>query len=185
MDYESIKRNLKTLWGSKRTEILIILAAAAVMLILLPDLNCTRTQKPAEYSDPAETYARQLESKLTQVISAVDGAGEVQVMVTLRNGVEYIYASEDATSTDSSATTDSSGRQSSDEREDRQSSYIIIDTDSGEQALVRTEMMPTVSGVVVVCRGADDPEVSRRILDVVTTALDISPKRVCITQLSQ
>ena len=183
---EAGKRLTGMLAGTKGTNLAVVLAAAAMALILLSDMSCVQKNTP-EFSTPDSTaaYARQLESQLTDIITSVEGAGETRVMVTLQNGVEYIYASEDATSTDNSLTSDPAGRQSSGEREDHKSSCIIIDTESGEQALVRTELMPSVSGVVVVCSGGSDQQVAQRIMDVVTTALNISSKRVCITQLSE
>lgn len=171
--------------SKKRSGIIIAMAAMAVLLILCSDLSCQAENSMPETSATSEDYAAELEQKLIDIISSVEGAGETRVLVTLQSGKEYIYASEDSTSTDSSASVDSSGRQSSDERQDRQSSHIIIDTDQGEQALIRTELMPAINGVVVVCQGADDPSVAERIMAVVTTALGISSKRVCITQLSQ
>ncbi len=170
-----------------RTNLIILLAAAAVLLIILSDGSCAGKSNTQETSAQFShnQYAADLEKQLETIISSVEGAGPARVMITLQNSSEYIYASEDALSTDSSESTDSSGRQSTGERQDKKSNYIIIDTDHGEQALIRTELMPTVSGVVVVCRGAGDPGVAERIMSVVTTALDISPKRVCITQLSQ
>lgn len=186
MDLKETGKKIAAMFtGGKRTNLIILLAAAAVLLILFSDVSCAGREVPAEPATGAEEYARQLEDRLTEIISSVDGAGETRVMVTLQNGIEYIYASEDTTSTDSSASSDPAGRQSNDEREDRKSSCIIIDTDGGEQALVRTELMPSVSGVVVVCTGGSDQRVAQRIMDVVTTALNISSKRVCITQLSQ
>lgn len=138
--------------------------------------------KAESASTAAQTdYAAQLEAKLEEVIGSIEGAGETQVMITLLNGVEYIYASEDSISLDTSESSDDSGRRSSDARENTQKSCIIIDTDEGEQALVRTELSPTVGGVVVVCEGAADPIVRERILQIVTTALAISSKRVCIS----
>jgi len=172
----------------KKVNLIILLAAAAVLMIMLSDNSCTPDSDAAIQNTAAvssEEYARQLEIKLEDMVSSIDGAGQARVMVTLQNGTEYVYASEDAFVTDSSESTDPAGRQSTDERQDRKSSYIIIDTGNGEEALVRTELMPTVSGVVVICQGADDPLVAERIMAVVTVALDISPKRVCITQLSQ
>ena len=169
----------------KRTNLIIILAATAMLLILLSGCPQSGTDERGGHETDAQQYARSLEERLEQMISSVDGAGQSRVMITLQNGGEYVYAIEDSISTDSSVSTDSGGRQSSGEREEHRSGYIIIDTEQGEQALVRTELMPSVCGVVVVCSGASDPQVAQAIMSVVTTALDISPKRVCITQSTQ
>jgi len=70
------------------------------------------------------------------------------------------------------------------ERDDRQESIIVVDTENGRQGLLVTEIQPTVKGVVVVCQGGDQPLVQERIINTITTALNISSKRVCVTKLS-
>ena len=70
------------------------------------------------------------------------------------------------------------------ERMDTKESVIIVDTENGRQGLLVTEIQPTVKGVVVVCRGGDQPIVQERIVSTITTALNISSKRVCVTKLT-
>ena len=64
-------------------------------------------------------------------------------------------------------------------------SYITVrDANGSERALAVTEVQPTVKGVVVVCPGGEEPVVQQRIISAVTTALDISSKRVFVTRLA-
>ena len=55
---------------------------------------------------------------------------------------------------------------------------------SGKQALVVTEVQPTIKGVGVVCQGGDIPAVQQRIISAVTTALAVNSTRVCVAPLS-
>lgn len=171
-----------------KIKLIIAIGTAAMLLLALPDMcsGCNNSSEPEKNKSPCsvEQYADELEKKLENMISAVDGAGKTKVMITLQNGMEYIYASEDKLSVNTSESTGTNGSQSSEAKENSENSYIIIDTDEGEKALIRTELMPSVNGVVVACEGAGDPIVAERIEQVVTTALNISSKRVCITLLS-
>ena len=45
-----------------------------------------------------------------------------------------------------------------------------------------TEILPKIRGVVVVCDGGDDIAVCERVTEVVTTALNIPQRRVCVTK---
>lgn len=47
------------------------------------------------------------------------------------------------------------------------------------------EIEPVVRGVVVVCRGATNPEVKATVMELVTKALNISSDKVCITKLRE
>ncbi len=173
---------------STRLKIIVLIGIMAILMLSLPDItnSCSQQDNNVNYGLSNSTqYASMLEEQLEQMISSIEGAGKTQVMVTLQNSIEYIYASEDKTSFNSSENTGSNGSQSSEEKENSENNYIIIKDSSGERALVRTEIMPSVNGVVVICEGADDPVTAERIRSVVTTALNISSKRVCITLLSK
>ena len=182
-----LERIRSRLGKEARMKLILIIGAAAVLLILLSEaLPACGTADSTGGAEglTAEEYAQALEKRLTGLISSIDGAGETVVMVTLKNGTEYVYASENKVSSDVSESVTAGGGQSADSREDSQNSYIIIDSGDGEQALIRTELLPTVSGVIVVCEGADDPNVAAVIAEAVAVALDISPKRVYVTRLA-
>ena len=102
-------------------------------------------------------------------------------MITLECGTEYVYASQQKTTSAMSENTDAGGRSSRDQKQSGEESLILIDGDRGEEPLILKEITPTVAGVVVVCSGADDPQVRERIVNVVTTALGTGSNRVCVT----
>lgn len=47
------------------------------------------------------------------------------------------------------------------------------------------EIEPVVRGVLVICTGADNPEVKETVLESVTKTLNISSDKVCITKLKE
>lgn len=124
----------------------------------------------------AQEYTSQLEASLTQIVSHIDGAGEAKIMITLETGVETKYATQQKSSTESNGDKTSGSSEVS---------YITVrDANGSERALAITEVQPTVKGVVVVCPGGEEPVVQQRIISAVTTALDISSKRVFVTRLA-
>ena len=173
----------------KRVKLILIIGLAAILLIFASDFSksCAGKNDESQIKNTASSgydeYAQMLENRLTDIVSSIDGAGRSRVMVTLQNGVEYVYASEDKISHNTSESAAGSGGESRESREDSESSYIIIDTENGQEALVCTQLMPSVQGVVIVCEGANDPIVVEQITNAVTTALGISPKRVFIALL--
>lgn len=127
----------------------------------------------------AASYAKELEERLSRMVSSVKGAGESEVMVTLENGVEYVYANEQKSNSDRSES-ENSGSVSS--RDDTQQSVVVVDTGNGKEGLLVTEIQPTVRGVVVACEGGGDEAVVNAVKKAVTTALNITEKRVCVIQ---
>lgn len=120
-------------------------------------------------------YAASLERQLGETVSKIEGAGPCHVMVTLENGVEYVYASEEKVGLNRST----EGERET-QKDDSESSIIVISTDNGDRGLLVTEIQPTVKGVLVVCAGGGDREVQERIRQAVTTVLNITAKRVCV-----
>ncbi len=194
---ESIKKiSLKKLLFSPeqsdaRLKLIVTVGLAAIAVIFLSDYAGGQTRSasaqvnaaaPLHYSGTDyEEYTSQLEARLTELISSVEGAGQAKVMITLECGTEYVYASQQKTTSAMSENTDAGGRSSRDQKQSGEESLILIDGDRGEEPLILKEITPTVAGVVVVCSGADDPQVRERIVNVVTTALGTGSNRVCVT----
>ena len=117
-------------------------------------------------------YCKIIENKLIDVLSKVDGAGTVSVMVTVDGSPELIYANEQ----DKTSSTNSSGSTTS----STYSSPIIIDANGSSSALVMTEVLPAVKGVIVVSSGAGKVETRLNLLKAVSTLLDISTEQVTV-----
>ena len=152
-----------------RTQLAIILGAAAMLLILFSELFSTpaKTAKPAANAGSSaavsETvYREQLETQLKELIEQLDGAGKTVVMVTLEGGEETIYAVD----------TQSGQMQN-------QETHVLLEDGS---ALEETTYLPAVCGVAVVCDGGGDGWVAARITELVRALLALSANRTCVEQ---
>ena len=173
-----------------RVRLLLTVGFAAIALLFISDFIGSDAKKtsaePASYTaanEDYDEYTARLESRLTELISSVDGAGRTKVMVTLECGTEYVYASQQKTTSALSENTNPDGRVSRDEKRSGEENLILIDGGRGEEPLILKEITPTVAGVVVLCSGADDINVRQQIINVVTTALGTSSNRVCVTRM--
>lgn len=177
------KKLLDWFKGGTGKTVLFALGILGIILIglstFLPDSTTAATTSATSSSITAEEYITELEAKLTKIVGSIDGAGECEVMVTLENGVKYIYATEE----DIDSESEEDGSQISGSK-DTDENIILVETDGGYQGLLVTEVQPTVKGVVVVCQGGDQEIVKERIISTITTVLNITSKRVCVTKLS-
>ena len=179
MNEEKEKRGLFFKAPDRWKNLIIIGGLIGIALIFLssyfPSGSGGSAEEPLDKIS-AQEYTSQLEENLIQIISHIDGAGEAKVMITLETGVETKYATQEKSSTESSGDKTSGTSEVS---------YITVrDANGSERALAVTEVQPTVKGVVVVCPGGEEPVVQQRIISAVTTALDISSKRVFVTRLA-
>lgn len=158
----------------------VILLGAGAVFLFLSEVTATEdasadVSATVAYADTRE-YTRELEERLVSIISAIDGAGETRVMVTLESGSEEIYLS----NFDYGENSDSSGKNSY----ERKDEFVIIDGSSGQEGIIVRTAEPKVRGVAVVCSGAGSEAVCAEIVEAVTALLDISSARVSVAKMN-
>ena len=79
----------------KHIEIVIAVVLAAVVLLIYFSTFKTSSKGETTQTTSVSEYAAMIESKLSNIISKIDGVGNVSVMVTLASGPEYVYATND------------------------------------------------------------------------------------------
>ena len=159
----------------------VLLLFAGIAALLLSEITSGKASVDADVSttvDSVETdeYVEGLETRLTAIISAIDGAGKTKVMITLDSGSEDIYLHD----YDYGENSDSSGKNSL----ERKDEYVIVDGSEGEQGIVVRIAEPKVRGVAVVCQGAGSELVRSQIIEAVTALLDISSARVSVAKMN-
>lgn len=109
------------------------------------------------------------EKRLEEILTHIEGAGDVSVMVTYYASNEKILAYEKKTDK-KGETSNGYGGESSDEK------AVMAD---GEP-VVLSEVYPSVRGVVVIAEGAGRPTVNQAITEAVSTALGIAVHKICV-----
>ena len=176
----------RLLQGKKTSKIIFIIGIIGILLIFLssiiPHKGDASSSTSSQETITAEEYASNLETKLTELAEGIHGVGKAKVMVTLENGIEYVYANSQKKSNDNTQDYDEGESKKSTDKNTLEQDVTVIDGKDGKQALVVTELEPTVKGVVVVCEGGGDIKVVENLTNAVTTALNISSTRVSVIQ---
>jgi stage III sporulation protein AG len=171
-----------------KTTIFVAIGILGILLILLSEFF-TGGEKPKDRNTAylsEKEYVLQMEEELKGLLQNIQGAGACDVMVTLENGEEYVYATEQRINTNQS--TDSGGAVGTvtDLQRNSEDKYILMqNSDGSEDPLLLKKLQPTIKGVVVLCEGGDKILVQQRITDCVTTALNIASNRICVIQKSR
>ena len=144
---------VKTIFAKYRYVLLVALAGLALML--LPGGE--------EAAEPVPTLAAEesLEARLEAILSRIDGAGEVKVLLTEEQGGEVFYQTEGE-----------EGR-----------TVLISGADRSESGLVRTTQPPSYRGAVVVCRGADSAAVRLAVVEAVANATGLGTDRITVLKM--
>lgn len=171
--HSSLKEILKN--ASKYKLQLAAVAAAPVLLIA----SCFFDADKVEKSDSGTVfstreYTRSLEKELENLLSSLDGAGRVKVMITLENGTESKYATQ-------SKQKNESGNSLRDESSEE---YVVVKKGaSNEECVVISVSEPRVRGVAVAAEGAGNVSVKKAITEAVCAVLDISSADVSVEKM--
>lgn len=141
------KQRINALLGKYKYPILILLVG--LLLMLLP---AGSDQEPAQ--SPGETHCPEesLEERLEQILSSIDGAGQVSVLLTEEKGRERIYQTDSQSQADTSRSDDT---------------VLVEDAQRNESGLIRQTLEPKYRGAVILCQGAADPNVRLAIVNAV------------------
>ena len=150
----------------QRVNLLVCMGLAGLLLLAvsswLPADSSTQSAAPAAKTGSTADYAAELETRLTALISRVEGAGKTAVMVTLESGSESIYATD----------TDSDGS----------STHVLLG--SGGDGLVETVETPRVLGVAVVCEGGGSAAVQSRVTALVQALTGIGTNHITVAKMA-
>lgn len=139
-----------------------------VVLMLLPSrkekttLQTTATSQNSVLEDP-------IDEKLTEILRNTNGVGDVYVLLTKGEGEETIYQ------------TDSDSTIGENDSNVHSSTVTVTDSQRGQSGLIRQINPARYLGAVVVCQGADDPQVRLQVVDAVSKATGL--KSNCISVL--
>ena len=153
----SIKEILKKLSPSARFLIIAAALALGVGLLLLGGKG--ESGKNDEFDSVSlEEYEKELEKKITELCSRVDGVTNVTVAVSLSGGFEYVYA------------TDSSGKP------------VTVGSGGSASGIIIKKKVPEIAGIGIVCRGGGNEAVRNRLVSLVSAACGIGANRVFVTE---
>ena len=167
---------------TKNPKMLIVIGLGGILLIFISSLfgrgdKPTNKEIGCDNVYTVEQYCETLEKNIKNIVRSITGDKNPTVVVTLESGIRYNYAS-----TDDIDTSSASGGNSDQASESRKQSYITIkNADGGEQALVIAQIMPEVRGVAIICDGGNNEITAEKIKNAVTSALNITSKRVYIS----
>lgn len=146
----------------------LLVIAAGIMLLLLPlggEENPASGGTESQNENSEETFqVEEMERRLEEALSRVDGAGEVTVVLTVKSGARQILAQDSSRSGEESST-----------------STVVVSTGSGtEDAVVLQQVYPQYQGALVVCPGGGDPAVCLKLVDAVSALTGLGADKISI-----
>jgi stage III sporulation protein AG len=137
------------------------------------------------FSDGAETdYVRYWEEKLEDALSCVEGAGEVRVLITLKESEEKIVEKDGPEQTTDTTEMDDAGGSRTTQESSMEKTTIYTTDESGNNIpyVVKT-ISPTVEGVVVIAQGGDQLLVQQNIIEAIQVLFDVDMNKITVVKM--
>lgn len=168
MDHEFVKKGLKTLGQYKY---LLIIAAAGIVLLLLPNFSGKTQEVTAQEATP-EFSLEQEEARISRVLSSVAGLGKTEVILTLKSTMETVYQDDVKDTSDSTAERAESSLTSE---------TVVISAGAGtEQAVVLKKIYPEYRGALIVCEGASSASVQLKVINAVRSLTGLPADKITV-----
>ena len=176
---EKVKNIKEKIFKDKKLLVIIIIAVIGIILIVLSELIPKNDDKEKNTSEnetnSIEMYTSELEKKLSDIISSIEGAGNAKVMLTIDTSEENVYAKEINSKDENTESKDISSYQYE---------YIVIKSGSSkEEGMLLKVVEPNVRGVAVVCEGGDNAAVKEMIINTVSAVLKVKTNNISVCKM--
>ena len=164
MDHKVNAKAIKVFFTKYRFVTLVLLVGIGLMLI--PETKKAETQ--VMQTDTHQSEVRTESEQLADILSQIQGAGRVQVMLSVKAGEEMLYQTD--------TQKDSSGGE-------RTETLIVTDSSREESGLVRQVRSPLYLGAIVVCQGGDRAPVRLAITEAVSKITGLGADNIVVLKM--
>ena len=166
MDLTQLKLSVREWMKKYRIGVTAVLCGI-LLLVTMPKENVQDTTPSQEAYIPEQTMEQQLEA----ILSRVDGAGKVKLLLTIAYGAETHYQNDETSS------------QSPEERDLRRETVLITNNTRDQTGLVQRVDPPKYLGAVVLSQGAERASVRLALMEAVKTATGLSADKISILKM--
>ena len=151
-------------FGKYKYALLVLLVGMGLMLYPFVE------KKEAVQAETKEKEVT-MEERLEDVLSRVDGVGSVRVLLSLKEGYQYTYQTNEHTVSEEL------------QRESELETVLVRDENGTESPIIKHTRYPVYEGAVVVCEGADSPSVRLHIVNAVSDLTGLGSDKISVIKM--
>lgn len=158
-------KRMKDLAGRYKYVAMVVLVG--VLLMLLP-----MGEDKQEVSVPtAEETGPGMGDQLEEILSQIEGVGQVRVLLTVSRSEETVYIYD----TDSDISSEAESL--------RRDVVLLTDGDRAQSGLIGQIISPVYQGAIVVCQGGDQPGIQLKVVEAVCDATGLTADKVTVLKM--
>ena len=191
MDLKVFTEKLKIKKLGKNQVLILFLCGVLLMIITIPvkekeeagNIYVTEENDSMQgsVSTGSTAYAQYLEQELEQMLTQMEGAGEVACMVTLSQSAEQVIEKDLDISDENVTESDSQGGERTTIQSSRTETTIYNEGENGSP-YVSKEISPKVEGVLVIAEGGDNAVVVKNITESLQALFGIESHKIRIVK---
>ena len=147
----------------------LIVIAAGILCLAWPSAS---REEEAERAAEGQVDAGTLQAEMEEILGAIQGVGELRLMLTVDTGPQRELAGDTSLSY--------SGSTQAPEDYSRTAETVVVSGGGEEQVVVTREIYPRFRGALVVCQGADDPAVKLSVVEAVSALTGLGSDRISV-----
>jgi len=163
LDRVELRKRVVSLVREYKYVALILVIGLILMLIPSPK----EAEPVSEIVAAQESTPQELQDSLGMILSSLEGAGKVKVLLTQAQGERVIYQTD------------------MQEREDSLIEDTVILSGSGKEqkGLIRQILPPKYQGAIILCQGAQNASVRLAIVEAVSNATGLSTDKITVLKM--
>lgn len=135
-------------------------------------------------ADTADGYVEVMEKELEELLSCMEGAGKVKVMITLQStGEDIVEKDRPATRSNRTENDGAGGSRNTNDMDSGETTVFITDAEGRQIPYVRKTMQPSVEGVAVMAQGGGNEAVRRNISEAIQALFGIDANKIKIAKM--
>lgn len=148
-------------------------------------INTQNEEKQSE-EQQLNTYIENMETRLTNVLSQVDGIGKVQVMITAKATQEKVVLKDAPYKKTTVKEEDSTGAtRESKETTSEEGTILEKQQDGSESPYITKKLQPEIEGVVVIAEGAAQKQIEAEINDAVVALFSVPSHKIKVMKMKK
>lgn len=130
-----------------------------------------------------DLYSEYLENKLCTILQNMNGAGKVEVFITLQDVGSTVVEKDLSYRRNNDSKDDGKTTTSSAEYEDDQDTVYTVDENGNEVPFVTKQILPSIEGILIVTEGGDNVKVKNQMKEAVLSLFELDEHKIAIVKM--
>ena len=169
--------------------ILLLICGIFLIIVSIPekerDLSKSQTVTESQTSnydtDENDIYVEKMEERLAGILELMEGAGRVEVMITLASSSETIINKDQTYEETSETERNSDGKEALSSL--RKEETVFSEKDGDQNPYILKTVEPAVEGIIIVMDGGNIPSVSNAVTEAVQALFHVDAHKIKVLKM--